>query len=387
MKKIAFLLLVIIAISCQSKQENKKSNEISSDKQMNITKEHFGTTEDGKEVSLYALKNTNDVVVKIMNYGGIIVSIIVPDKDGNMGDVVLGFDDFKEYEKRTTYFGSLIGRYGNRIKDGKITLEGQEYTFVKNNGLNHLHGGLKGFDKQVWEATEIKNKDGVGLELFYLSADGEEGYPGNLTVKVTYTLTDNNELKINYEATTDKTTVLNLTNHSFFNLKDAGKSDILSHELKIIADSYTPTDANLIPTGEIAPVEGTPMDFREFHTIGERIDTDFEALNFAGGYDHNYVLDAEDKGEMKLVAEVIEPETGRTMKTYTVEPGVQFYAGNFLDGSFSGKGGAVIEKRNGFCLETQHFPDSPNNPQFPSTELKPGETYSSSTIYEFGVQK
>lgn len=387
MRTITLFFLALAIFSCQTKQKQTESNEKTEKNKMSISKESFGTTEDGKEVFLYTLKNANDAVVKIINYGATIVSVVVPDKNGNMGDVVLGFDNLKDYEEKSPYFGCVVGRYGNRIKEGKITLEGKEYTFAINNGPNHLHGGLKGFDKQVWEAEEFENEDGVGLKLFYLSADGEEGYPGNLTVKVTYTLTNINELKIDYEATTDKITVLNLTNHTYFNLKDAGKSDILSHKIKINTDGFTPTDENLIPTGEIMPVEGTPMDFREFHTIGERIDDDFEALNYGGGYDHNYVLDAEDKGEMKLAVEVVEPETGRTLKTYTEEPGVQFYAGNFLDGSFSGKGGAVIEKRHGFCLETQHFPDSPNNPQFPTTELKPGEKYTSTTIYEFGVQE
>jgi len=340
----------------------------------------FGITPDGKKVDIYTLKNTNGCVVKITNYGGIVVSLTVPDKDGNIGDVVLGYDNLDDYIKNNPYFGALVGRYGNRIGNAKFVLNGQTYTLAANNDGNHLHGGIVGFDKVVWDAKEIQQADAVGLELSYLSKDGEEGYPGNLNVHVTYLWTNDNELKIDYAATTDKDTVINLTHHSYFNL--ACKGDILSHELMIDADQFTPVDKGLIPTGRMSGVKGTPMDFTKPTAIGARIDQDDEQLKFVLGYDHNWVINNYD-GTLKMAACLSESTTGRVMEVYTTEPGMQFYSGNFLDGTITGKGGTVYQHRTGLCLETQHFPDSPNKPRFPSTTLKPGEKYATTTIYKF----
>ena len=342
--------------------------------------EQFGTTPDGKKVDIYALKNTNGCVVKITNYGGIVVSLTVPDKNRKMGDVVLGYDNLDGYIKNNPYFGALVGRYGNRIGKAKFVLNGQTYTLAANNNGNHLHGGIVGFDKVVWDAKEIKESGAVGLELSYLSKDGEEGYPGNLSCKVTYLWTNDNELKIDYEATTDKDTVVNLTHHSYFNL--ACKGDILSHELMIDADQFTPVDKGLIPTGRMSDVKGTPMDFTKPTAIGARIDQDDEQLKFGLGYDHNWAINNYD-GTLKMAACLYESTTGRVMEVYTTEPGMQFYSGNFLDGTITGKGGTVYELRTGLCLETQHFPDSPNKPRFPSTTLKPGEKYATTSIYKF----
>jgi aldose 1-epimerase len=345
-----------------------------------IKMEQFGTTRDGKEVNLYTLKNAKGCEVKITNYGGIVVSLTVPDKDGNLGDVVLGYDNLDGYIKNSPYFGALIGRYGNRIGNAKFTLDGTTYTLAANDGKNSLHGGRVGFDKVVWDAKEIKESDAVGLELTYLSKDGEEGYPGNLSCTVKYLWTNKNELKIEYEATTDKTTVVNLTHHSYFNL--ACQGTILDHELMMRADKFTPVDEGLIPTGELRDVKGTPMDFTKLTAIGSRINQDDEQLKYGKGYDHNWVLFSY-TGAMRMVASVYEPTSGRVMEVYTTEPGLQFYSGNFLDGTITGKDGIVYKYRTGLCLETQHFPDSPNKPDFPSTTLKPGETYSTTTTYKF----
>ena len=353
--------------------------------EMNIEKQPFGKTQDGTPVDLYTLTNRNGMVVKITNYGGIVVSIQVPDRDGNFADVVLGYDNLDDYLERNRYFGCITGRYANRIAKGKFSLDGKQYTLATNNGENHLHGGLVGFDKVVWQAQEKKSEDGVGLELAYTSADGEEGYPGNLSVIVTYTLTNQNELKIDYAATTDKPTVVNLTNHSYFNLANAGAGDILDHELMLNADRFTPVDANLIPTGELRSVKNTPLDFTTPTAIGARIEQDDEQLKLGGGYDHNYVLNKEGEA-LSLAARVHDPATGRVLEVYTTQPGVQFYSGNFLDG-VTGKQGHVYNKRHGFCLETQHFPDSPNQPEFPSTVLRPGEKFASTTVYKFSVRK
>ena len=353
---------------------------------MEIEKQSFGKTEDGMAVDLFTLTNANGMKLKITNYGGIVTSIFVPDKDGNLGDVVLGYDNLEGYLNNNPYFGCIVGRYGNRIAKGKFTLNGKNYTLATNNEPNHLHGGVKGFDKVVWAAKEVKDKDTVGLELTYLSKDGEEGYPGNLSVKVIYTLTNDNVLRIDYEATSDQPTVVNLTNHSYFNLKDAGASSILNHELMIDADYITPVDETLIPTGELRSVEGTPFDFRTLTVVGDRIDSDDEQIKFAGGYDHNFVLNGK-AGELRLVGKLFESTSGRVIEVWTTEPGIQFYSGNFLDGTITGKKGIVYQYRHGLCLETQHYPDSPNQPNFPSTTLNAGEKYQTTTVYTFLVKQ
>ncbi|MBD2724646.1 aldose epimerase family protein [Hymenobacter armeniacus] len=348
------------------------------------TSASFGKTTDGTEVQLFTLANASGVKATITNYGGILTSLLVPDKDGKLGDVILGFDNVSgyqspEYQKAGPYFGALIGRYGNRIKGGKFTLDGKEYTLAKNNGPNSLHGGLKGFDKVIWQAEPASSADGQSLKLSYVSKDGEEGYPGNLNVTVVYTLTNDNALRIDYTATTDKATPINLTNHAYFNLNHGAGKDILGHEVTLPADRYTVVDATLIPTGELRPVKGTPFDFTTPHAIGERI------AQVPGGYDHNWVLNTATGSH--AAATVYEPTTGRTLEVTTDEPGIQFYTGNFLDGTLKGKGGTVYGKHAGFCLETQHFPDSPNQPKFPNTILKPGETYHTVSTYKFGVRK
>ena len=339
----------------------------------------FGTV-DGRPVSLFTLTNNSGAKVGIIEYGGIVVSIEVPDRAGGMGDVVLGFDSLDSYVQDTPYFGCITGRYANRIAKGRFELDGNSYELAVNNGPNALHGGIKGFDKVVWKGQPTES--GTGVVLTYVSADGEEGYPGKLESKVTYTWTDANELQIDYEARTDKPTVINLTNHSYFNLKDGGASPILGHEMTIHADSYTPTDDTGIPTGELATLDGTPLDFREPTAIGLRIDDEHEQIRFGAGYDHNYVLNRESDG-LALAATAYDPESGRAVDVLTEEPGVQLYTGNYLDGHHVGKGGVAYGHRSGFCLETQHFPDSPNQPDFPSTALRPGETYSTSTVYKF----
>jgi len=344
----------------------------------------FGTTPDGQAVRLYTLRNTQGMTAEIMTYGAIVVSLTAPDKDGNFDDVVLGYDNLADYIKVSPYFGAIVGRYGNRIGKGKFTLDGTTYTLATNDGENHLHGGLKGFDKVVWDDEPVDRSDAVGVKLSYWSKDGEEGYPGNLKVSVTYLLTNRNELRIEYEATTDKATPVNVTHHGYFNLT-GGRRNILDHELMLNADRFTPVDAGLIPTGELRPVEGTPMDFRKRTAIGARIDNDYEQLKFGGGYDHNWVLNKKGDG-MTLAAEVYEPTSGRLMTVRTTEPGIQFYAGNFLDGTITGKNGVVYKHRFGFCLETQHYPDSPNKPDFPSTILRPGRVYKTATVYAFSTR-
>jgi aldose 1-epimerase len=345
----------------------------------------FGKTTDGQEVQLYTLTNAHGLKATISTYGGTVTSLQVPDKAGKLGNIVLGFDNVSGYQspaflKSGPYFGALIGRYGNRIKGGKFTLDGKEYTLAKNNGPNSLHGGKKGFDKVIWAAEPVASStDGQALKLTYLSKDGEEGYPGNLSVTVVYTLTDNDELKIDYTAKTDKATPVNLTNHSYFNLGYGQDKDVLGHEVTLPADRYTVVDETLIPTGELKPVKGTPFDFTTSHTIGERI------AQVPGGYDHNWVLN--NASGMHPAATVYEPTSGRTLEVTTTEPGVQFYTGNFLDGTLKGTGDVTYGKHYGFCLETQHFPDSPNQPKFPSTVLKPGDTLHSTTVYRFGVRK
>ncbi len=347
-----------------------------------VVRSPFGQTPDGKAVELYTLTNANGMQVAITTYGGIVVSLTAPDREDNYADVVLGFDDLDGYLAGHPYFGAIVGRYGNRIAKGKFSIDDKEYTLATNNDENALHGGLVGFDKKVWRGRGAVNRMGVALTLVMQSDDGDEGYPGNLEVKVVYTLTNDDELKIDYTATTDKATPVNLTNHSYFNLAGQGSGDILGHELTINSSRFTPVDKGLIPTGQLKPVDGTPFDFRKATAIGTRIEADDEQLEFGGGYDHNFVLNA-DADDLVLAASVHEPKTGRVMEVYTTEPGVQFYCGNFLDGSNVGKGGKVYNHRNGFCLETQHFPDSPNQPDFPSTILEPEDEYRTTTVYKF----
>jgi aldose 1-epimerase len=350
-----------------------------------VTHAPFGKISDGTAVNIYTLTNANGVEVKAITYGCIITSLKVPDRTGKFADVVLGYDTLDGYLKDSPYFGAVVGRYGNRIAKGQFTLSGKTYKLATNNGPNHLHGGNKGFDKVVWTAAEKTSAAGVGVAFSRVSTDGEEGYPGNLRVTVTYTLTDKNELVVDYQATTDKATPVNLTQHSYFNLA-ADDGDILGHQLTIDADRYTPVDATLIPTGELASVAGTPFDFRKSTPIGSRINDSNPQLKNGNGYDHNWVL-TRGKSGLEHAVRVVEPKTGRTLDIATTEPGVQFYTGNFLDGSITGKGGRVYKERSGFCLETQHFPDSPNHANFPSTILKPGQTYSSQTVFTFGTSK
>jgi aldose 1-epimerase len=349
-----------------------------------ITTHPYGKTAEGHAVTMFALTNANGLELRAMTYGGIITSLKVPDRHGAVGDIVLGFGRLDEYLKDPPYFGAIVGRYGNRIAGGQFTLDGRSYTLAKNNGPNHLHGGRKGFDKAVWHAAPSAN--GAAVTFSRTSPDGEEGYPGNLQVRVSYTLTDSNELIVDYHATTDKATPINLTQHTYFNLTGDVAGDILGHELTIHADRFTPVDATLIPTGELAPVQGTPFDFRKPTAIGARINQPNEQLVNGKGYDHNWVLNRNGPG-LEPAVRVVEPKSGRTLDIATTEPGLQFYSGNFLDGTIRGKGGRTYAHRTGFCLETQHFPDSPNHPAFPSTILRPGQEYSTKTVFTFGVAK
>jgi len=347
----------------------------------------FGRTRDGTPVDVFVLTNGRGVEVRAISYGAIIASVRVPDRNGQRGDVVLGFDTIDGYLGTHPYFGAVVGRYGNRIAKGRFTLDGTTYQLATNNGSNHLHGGVKGFDKAVWRGEPVDRGDGSASVAFtHISPDGDEGYPGTLTVRVTYTLTPADELVVEYEATTDKPTPVNITQHSYFNLAGAGTSDILQHRLTIDADRFAPVDATLIPTGELAPVAGTPFDFRQPTAIGARIDGDDQQLKNGNGYDHSWVLNRTGVG-LVHAARVEDPSSGRTLDVSTTEPGVQFYAGNFLDGTITGKGGRVYKRRFGLCLETQHFPDSPNHPDFPSTILRPGERFQSKTVFAFGVTK
>lgn len=352
-----------------------------------ITSTSFGKTADGQNVQIYTLRNRHGMEARITNYGGIVVSLTAPDHDHKFADVVLGYNTLDDYMSPPfPYFGAIIGRYGNRIAKGRFTLNGVEYKLAVNNGENHLHGGLKGFDKVVWGAQQKNTAAGPALLLSYVSKDGEEGYPGNLRVTVTYTLTHKNELKIDYTASTDKDTVTNLTHHSYFNLAGEGNGDILDHRVVLRATRFVPTDAGSIPTGELKNVAGTPFDFLSAHTIGERINQDDQQLKFGNGYDHTWVINGR-MGVLRQAASVYEPTSGRVMEVWTTEPGVQFYTGNFLDGSRPGKSGKPYPRRSGFCLETQHYPDSPNRPNFPTTTLRKGATYRSTTIYRFSARK
>jgi aldose 1-epimerase len=346
-----------------------------------ITAEDWGVTKGGEKVELFTLKNSQGMEARITNYGGIVVSLTAPDEKGVYEDVVLGKDSFAEYEAGHPFFGAIAGRYANRIGGASFEIDGQRYNVTPNSGTNHIHGGKVGFDKKVWKAAKVTKGGAVGLKLKLVSADGEEGYPGTLSCEVTYWLTNKNALEIDYLATTDKATVINLTNHSYFNLAGQDGGDVLGHEVEIFADQFTPTNDKMIPTGALEPVAGTPMDFTSAHRIGERIGADYEALRFGKGYDHNYVL----RGSgLRKAARVRDPKSGRVMEVLTREPGVQFYTGNHLRGTM--KGGKPCLPRHGFCLETQHYPDSPNRPAFPSTVLRPGDTYQTTTIFQFSAE-
>jgi len=369
---IGFLtILTTGAIRALSKKESK----------LEVTKQGFGLTEDNQIVDIFTLSNSNGVEARIMEYGGILVSLKVPDRNGKIEDVVLGFNDLDKYLSGHPYFSTITGRYANRIDEGQFTLDGETYQLAQNNNQNHLHGGNEGFDKKVWSGHAFRTTDSVGVEMSYFSENGEENYPGNLAVTVRFSLNNQNELRIDYSAITDEKTVLNLTYHPYFNLDGVGDGAILDHEMMINADQLTPVDKTLIPTGELREVKGTPFDFRTPHPIGERINSDNQQLKYGKGYDHNFVLNS--PGEYQtLDARVYEPDSGRIMEVYTSEPGMQFYSGNFLDGSLTGKGHS-FEHRSGFALEAQHFPDSPNQPNFPTTVLEPGERYTQTTIYKF----
>ncbi|MFT6203575.1 MAG: aldose 1-epimerase [Spirosomataceae bacterium] len=383
MKNHFTILFTIIAAtffqSCRDSEEKTMQT-------ASITSTPFGQTTDSVAVDIYSLVNTQGMTVKITNYGGTIVSWTTPDSAGNYEDVVLGMESLQGYLDGVPYFGALIGRYGNRIAKGEFTIDGTEYSIPINNGENGLHGGLKGFDKVVWTAQPVEGEE-VGLKLSYISNDGEEGYPGKLSVEVIYTLKNDNSLQIDYQATTDKATVVNLTNHTYFNLTGGVKRDILEHEVMLAASKFLPIDKGLIPTGELRAVAGTPFDFTEMESIGKRInDTTDTQIVFGGGYDHAWVF-TDESNKLKLVAKVYEPTSKRTLEVFTTEPAVQFYSGNFLDGSLTGKNGKVYGKRYGFCLETEHYPDAPNQPNFPNTVLRPKEIYTSKTVYKLGVEK
>ena len=349
-----------------------------------ITQAPFGALSDGKIATLYTLRNASGGQVQITNYGGIVMAIRVPDKNGVRGDVVLGHDTLQGYLKDDSYAGVLVGRYANRIAKGRFTLDGKTYKLATNNGPNHLHGGKRGFDKQLWNAKPMMLKAGPALDLTLFSPAGQEGYPGNLNVRVRYTWTNDNALRIDYRAVTDAPTIVNLTNHSYFNLKGAGLGTILDHQLKLNARNYTPIDATSIPLGNVAPVADTPFDFRDFHVLGERIDATDEQIKNGAGYDHNFVVDGK-SGKLRLAATVREETSGRELRAYTTEPGVQLYTGNFLGGA-TGKYGRTYPRRSGFCLEMQDYPDSPNKPNFPSATLRPGQTYRQTTVYEFSAR-
>jgi aldose 1-epimerase len=384
LKWIRIILLLtgfLVMLSCRENDQHT-NNEITG----NIMKAEFGKLPNGQSADIYTLTNGRGMKMKVTNYGGIIVSFTVPDRDGNPGDVVLGYDKLENYLEDSPYFGAIIGRYGNRIGGSKFMLDGVEYSLAANDGANHLHGGIKGFDKILWHAQPFRNDSGVGLIFTYLGKDGEEGYPGNLSVKITYTLSNDNSLRLNYEAISDKPTICNLTHHSYFNLAGHGNGDILNHILMINADQFTPVDEGLIPTGELLSVKGTPFDFRQPAAIGARINEENQQLKYGRGYDHNWVLNRQTEKDLELAATLYDPSTGRFMEVWTQEPGIQFYCGNFLNGSNVGKDGIAYEYRTGLCLETQHFPDSPNKPDFPSVTIRPGEVYKSATVYKFSVK-
>jgi aldose 1-epimerase len=374
---IALAAAVVVGTSSCSSTRGKEPGAVV---QATVEKSAFGALRDGTAVDLFTLKNPNGMVVKVITYGAIITEIQAPDRNGKLGDLVLGFDNLDAYVKGHPYFGAAIGRVGNRIAKGQFTLDGKTYKLAANDGPNHLHGGLRGFDKVVWAATAAATEDAAQVRFTYTSKDGEEGYPGNLKVTMTYTLTTKNELRIDYRASTDKATPVNLTNHSYWNL--AGEGDILGHELRLFANAFTPVGATLIPTGEIRTVKDTPMDFTQPKPIGRDLK---QLTNDPQGYDHNFVLNSHGR-TLALAARVYEPKTGRVLEILTDQPGVQFYSGNFLDGTLTGKRGIVYQKHYGFCLETQHFPDSVNQPSFPSVILRPGQTYKTTTIHRFSAE-
>ena len=352
-----------------------------------ISLKSFGQTPDGRDVTLFTLINGLGSSVEIMDLGGIIVSLKVPDRDGKISDVVLGLDNPTQYLTESPYFGAIVGRYANRIREGRFSIDGQDYSLAINNGPNALHGGLTGFDKKIWKVEPFEGADYAGLTLTMVSDDGDEGYPGRLNVGVSYRFDDRNTLTVSYNATTDKKTVINLSQHSYFNLSGHSSGSITGHEVTLNASHYTPVDETLIPVGGIVSVDGTPMDFRNSKSIERDINIDHEQLAFGGGYDHNWVLDRESENELELAATVYSPKTGRLLEVTTDQPGIQFYTGNFLDGTIIGKEGATYEARNGFCLETQHFPDSPNQPDFPTTILNPGDVYETTTVFKFSVRQ
>jgi len=380
-----FAIISVLTLNCANEKKEDKQVEVVKPEEKveekGIQKENFQKVVDGKKVDLVILKNSKGLEVTICNYGAMILSILAPDKDGNIADIVTGMGNIDEYvEGKGKYFGSIVGRYANRIAKGKFTLDGVDYSLIKNNGPNHLHGGRKGFNSVVWDIVESSESS---VKLQYMAKDMEEGYPGNFTVEVVYTLEDDNGLKIEYAATTDKKTVLNITNHAFFNLAGDDQGLINDHLLTINADNFTPVDSTLIPTGVIAPVKSTPLDFTSEKTIEQDLNSDHQQMVFGGGYDHNFVLNKEVEGELSFAARAKDPKSGRVLEVYTTEPGIQFYGGNFLTGVDVGKSGKAYKYRTSFCLETQHFPDSPNQPNFPSTVLEPGQKYESTTIYKF----
>jgi aldose 1-epimerase len=353
---------------------------------MSITKRFYGKTLEGNDASIYTISNSKGMTAEITDFGGIVVSLSIQDRDGKFDDVVLGYQDFKDYLRKGPYFGAIIGRHANRIEDSKFEIDGTEYNLYKNEGENHLHGGLKGFDKVLWQAEIVQNDKNESLMLTYHSTDGEEGYPGNLEVKVTYTMTEDNALEIKYFAVSDKETVINLTNHSYFNLSGHASGDILKQKIMINADKFTPADKYSLPTGEIRAVKGTPMDLTELNTISDGINSDYEQIAFAKGYDHNWVLNVSGKS-LEKAAEVYDEKSGRIMEVFTTKPGIQLYTGNFLDGSDIGKGGVVYKKNNGLCLETQFFPNSLKHKHFPSPLFKAGQEYNHTTTYKFSVKQ
>jgi aldose 1-epimerase len=373
---ISFLIMAAMTVGC-SPSDADTSNQ--------LLREPFGTMPEGQDIESFTLRNATGIEMQVINFGAIITSLRVPDRDGNFDDVVLGYDNLDDYLGDHPHFGAVIGRYGNRIGNSRFELDGEVYELTPNEGDNHVHGGDRGFDRVVWDAEPFERAGERGVVFTYVSVDGEEGYPGTLTARVTYTLTDRDEVIFDYYATTDQATPVNLTQHSYFNLAGHGSGDILGHELELTADHFTPIDHEFIPTGEIRAVAGTPFDFTESTAIGARIDDDDEQLRHGLGYDHNFVLNRGGSG-LVLAARLYEPTTGRVMEVHTEEPGIQFYAGNLMDGSWTGKDGAVYDYRTGLCLETQHYPDSPNKPEFPSTILRPGEEYTTRTIYSFTAE-
>jgi len=372
--RLLLAAIIVLLVSCDNLPEVER-----------IRVKSFGILDDGRNVQLFTLKNAQGTSVDIMDLGGVIVSLRTADATGNITDITTGFDHPQQYLSGSGYMGAIVGRYANRIANGRFSLDGKQYSLAKNNGDNAIHGGLIGFDKKFWHTdTESENSE-ASLSLTLESKDGEEGYPGNLTAKVTYTLNDRDQLIIDYSATTDKVTVINLTQHAYFNLNGHGAGSVLDQEIMINADQYTPIDNESIPTGELASVEGTPLDFRTPKPIGVNINSSHEQIRFGSGFDHNFIISHPVEGELTLAASVLSPSTGRTLNVYTDQPGIQFYTGNFLNGTLIGKEGAVYARRNAFCLETQHYPDSPNKPNFPSTILRPGEQYATRTVFEFGV--